>query len=121
LFQPVIRKKEKLPEWTYPKELQRGVPYRNKPKFGPSNPQPSLDSKRVVVVREPEEEKASKLMRSIRYIRQDKQKKQLVKKKEERKEYRKKLERAEVKKLKREKNLKKRICKALGQEKKKNS
>ncbi|CAG0917440.1 unnamed protein product [Notodromas monacha] len=119
LYTPIERTLKQLPRWTIPKSLQRQVPYKDKPKYAPSNPGIPVEKKRIAVIREPEEEKANELIRSLKMMRREKQFTEKEKAKTKRREYRKQLQKAEVKQIQRVKNLKKRIFKEVSRMNKK--
>lgn len=63
LYTAIYRRPKFLKRLVIPKALQRALPYRDKPKLGPSNPKEKL--KRIAVVRSPHEQKVAKLIKMI--------------------------------------------------------
>ncbi|XP_063232046.1 ribosome biogenesis protein BMS1 homolog [Bacillus rossius redtenbacheri] len=66
LYTPVEREPKVFRPLVVPRTLQRELPYKNKPRQGPAEPRPSLQSQRVAVVRQPHEEKVARLMKMLR-------------------------------------------------------
>ncbi|XP_063972132.1 ribosome biogenesis protein BMS1 homolog [Diachasmimorpha longicaudata] len=98
-----------------PKNLQKELPYRDKPKLAPlpKNGVKTFKDKRVAVVRDVREEKVAKLMKSIRTNYANKQEKLKEATKARMSAYQKRVEAEETRKLKRQKELKKQVFRTL--------
>lgn len=60
-----------------PRKLQKELPYRDKPKFGPLNcdKKPDIEKKRIAVIREPREQKIANMLKMLRASYEQKQEK----------------------------------------------
>lgn len=96
-----------------PKSLQNSLPYKDKPKLDPKNPRQSLQSQRVAVIRAPHEQKIAAMMKMIRA--NFRAKKEREKKETEQRVSKFKAEKTaiEMRRLKKQKELKKKICRTI--------
>lgn len=113
LYRPIERTAPVFRPLAIPAALQKALPYKDKPKKGPINPKQKFESTRVAVVHSPHEQKIAKMMKMLKtnyQAKKDKQKqssniKYIEKVKAKHKE--------EVNNVHRQKEMKKRIFKAL--------
>ncbi|XP_049298010.1 ribosome biogenesis protein BMS1 homolog [Anopheles funestus] len=112
-YKKIVREKVAFRPLVIPKNLQKALPYKDKPKLGPLNPKKSFESERVAVVLSPHEQKVAKMMNMIKTNFQAKQSKQLRQVRERSKKYKKQLVNENFKKLQRQKELKKKVFKAI--------
>lgn len=100
-----------------PKALQKGLPYRFKPKSKTttlSGEAPKdINTERVAVVKSPYEQKVSSVMKMLKTNFETKKKAQKKATKERLKAHRQEMNEIEWRKLKRQKELKKKICRTL--------
>lgn len=94
-----------------PKSLQRALPYKDKPKAGPLNPKEKEE--RVAVIRSPHEQKVAKLMNMIETNYQEKRNKDRHDTKVRMKKFKLQKKAEELSKLKRQKELRKKVSRAL--------
>ncbi|XP_023301151.2 ribosome biogenesis protein BMS1 homolog [Lucilia cuprina] len=94
-----------------PKALQRALPYKDKPKAGPLNPKEKEE--RVAVIRSPHEQKVAKLMNMIETNYQEKRNKDRHDTKVRVKKFKLQKKAEELSKLKRQKELRKKVSRAL--------
>lgn len=89
------------------------MPYKDKPKLAPANPKKPLDSNRIAVIQSPHEQRVSHMMKMIKTNYEAKKDKT----KEETEARKKKFKEAkladEMRKLKRQKELRKKICRSI--------
>ncbi|XP_050073553.1 ribosome biogenesis protein BMS1 homolog [Anopheles maculipalpis] len=112
-YKQIVREKLAFRPLVIPKSLQKALPYKDKPKLGPVNPKKSFESERVAVVLSPHEQKVAKMMNMIKTNFKTKQSKQLRQTRERSKKYKKQLVNEKFKKLQRQKELKKKVFKAI--------
>ncbi|XP_053676043.1 ribosome biogenesis protein BMS1 homolog [Anopheles nili] len=112
-YKKIVREKLAFRPLVIPKSLQRALPYKDKPKLGPVNPKKSFESERVAVVLSPHEQKVAKMMSMIKTNYKTKKIKQQRMVKERSKKYKKQLLNENFKKLQRQKDLKKKVFKAI--------
>lgn len=96
-----------------PKSLQNSLPYKDKPKKGPKDPRASLESSRVAVIHSPHEQKIANMMRMIRTnyaAKKDREKVDTDKRKLKLKAEKNAIE---MRKLKKQKELKKKVCRTI--------
>lgn len=89
------------------------MPYKDKPKLGPKDPKKPFDSNRVAVINSPYEQKVANMMKMIKTNYQ-------AKKEKEKKDTEQRVQRfketkmaEEMRKLKRQKELRKKICRTI--------
>lgn len=110
LYTPVHREPRVFKPLVIPRELQKMLPYKDKPKKAVEiTGKQRVEKKRIAVIHDRKEQKVAKLIRMLKtsyQYKQEQEKKTLLKKKEERK---KQMEKEEMKLLKRHKEMKKRV------------
>uniref|UniRef100_A0A1Y9J0B4 Bms1-type G domain-containing protein n=1 Tax=Anopheles quadriannulatus TaxID=34691 RepID=A0A1Y9J0B4_ANOQN len=109
----IVREKLAFRPLVIPKSLQKALPYKDKPKLGPLKPKKSFESERVAVVMSPHEQKVAKMMNMIKTNYKAKQSKQLRQTRERSKKFKKELVNEKFKKLQRQKDLKKKVFRAI--------
>ncbi|XP_062544498.1 ribosome biogenesis protein BMS1 homolog [Armigeres subalbatus] len=112
-YKPIEREELKFRPLVIPKSLQKALPYKDKPKLGPINPKKPLTSGRVAVVYSPHEQKVSKMMKMIKTNFKNKEQKQKQLSKQKSQKYKKQKIDTDFKKLQRQKELKKKVFKAI--------
>lgn len=122
LYIPVERNVKVFKPLVIPRNLQKELPYKDKPKFQPDSRtrKPKFEERRVAVVREPKEENVARLMKMIRTTYAHKQqqlKKATIKRVRALKA---KVSAEEARKLKKQKEYKKQIFRELSKLEKKN-
>ncbi|KAK0172180.1 hypothetical protein PV328_005529 [Microctonus aethiopoides] len=122
LYLPIKREEKSFKRLTIPRNLQRELPYRAKPKLKelPENRRVKFADKRVAVVRDAKEEKVAKLMKMIRTTYHHKQEKLREATSKRMSDYQARVEAEEMKKLARHKELKKQVCRQLSKMDEKN-
>lgn len=118
LYKAAERKTFHFKPLVIPRELQKHLPYKDKPKVKSVTQGGNALQRVAVVLEEPEREKL-KLMQMMKAVHQDKHKKIKEKMIQRVKQHRAERRKEEMRQLKRQKELKKRICKALGRTAKK--
>lgn len=117
LYKPPERKTFHFKPFVIPKELQKNLPYKDKPKVK-SVIEGGNALERVAVVLEESEKEKLKLMQMMKTVHKEKQRKVKDKVIQRVRQHRAECRKNEMKQLKRQKELKKRICKALSRGKK---
>lgn len=117
MYTEVTRTAKVFKPLVIPKELQKGLPYRFKPKdksttLSGNNPKDKVKN-RIAVIKSPYEQKVSNVMKMIKTNYEKKQEVQKEATAERLKTHKKKLEEDEWRRLKRQKELKKKICRHL--------
>lgn len=97
---------------TIPRALQRALPYKDKPKHAPTNPK-DINKSRVAVIRSPHEQKVAKMMKMIETNYDEKKKKERRDTKQRIKNFKIQKKGEEMRKLKRQKELRKKVSRAL--------
>lgn len=96
-----------------PKALQNSLPYKDKPKKGPINARASLESGRVAVVHSPHEQKIAQMMRMIKTNYAAKKEREKVDTDNRRLKLKAEKNAIEMRKLKKQKELKKKVCRTI--------
>ncbi|XP_055534253.1 ribosome biogenesis protein BMS1 homolog [Wyeomyia smithii] len=112
-YKPIERQDLQFRPLIIPKNLQKALPYKDKPKHGPLNKTKQPGSERIAVVHSPHEQKVAKMMNMIRtnYEVKEEKRKQQAKQKQEK--YKKEKVNEDFRKLQRQKELKKKVFKAI--------
>lgn len=118
LYKAAERKTFHFKPLVIPKELQKHLPYKDKPKLKSITEGGNALQRVAVVLDEPERDKL-RLVEMMKVVNQEKHRKLKEKMIQRVKEHRTERKRDELRQLKRQKELKKRICKVLGKMKKK--
>lgn len=113
MYTDIKREPKVFKPLTIPKALQRALPYKDKPKKGPLNPKGSIDKERVAVIRSPHEQKVAKMMQMIETNYTEKRNRDRKETKQRLKDFRQKKRADEMHKLKRQKELRKKVSRAL--------
>ncbi|XP_055626583.1 ribosome biogenesis protein BMS1 homolog [Toxorhynchites rutilus septentrionalis] len=112
-YKPIEREDLQFRPLMIPKNLQKALPYKDKPKLGPINSKKPFESGRIAVVHSPHEQKVAKMMKMIRTnfeVKEEKRKQQAKQKSEK---YKKQKVNEDFRKLQRQKELKKKVFKAI--------
>lgn len=117
LYTEIERKEKIFRPLNIPKSLQKALPYKYKPKHGPLNP--TSDIKRIAVIRSPHEQKIANMMKMIETNYQDKKEKEKKQTEERLAKFKIQKQGDELRKLKREKEVRKKISRALSKMKRK--
>lgn len=122
MYQPIERPVKFFKPLFIPKNLQKELPYRDKPKMAPvlKKRKAKVEDKRVAVVLEPKEENIAKLMKMIKTTYEHKKEKQQEATHKRIAAHKKKVEAEEMKRLKRHKELKKQVFRTLSKMEAKN-
>lgn len=113
LYKPIERQAPSFRPLIIPASLQRALPYKDKPKNAPKNPKQKFEATRVAVIHSPHEQKVAKMMKMLKAnhkAKEDKRKAQANAKNGERMKVKQK---EEIRKLQRQKELKKKVFRAL--------
>ncbi|XP_015119160.1 ribosome biogenesis protein BMS1 homolog [Diachasma alloeum] len=115
LYTKIERQPKVFKPLIIPRNLQKELPYRDKPKLAPleENRIQKFEDKRVAVVRDVKEENVAKLMKMIRTNYANKQEKLKEATKARMTAYQKRVEVEEIRKLKRQRELKKQVFRTL--------
>ncbi|KAF5274100.1 hypothetical protein FQR65_LT04498 [Abscondita terminalis] len=111
LYKDIIRRPKVFKPLVIPKKLQSALPYKIKPKLGILPHEKKKKLKRVAVVREPHEEKVSKMMQMLRTSFDHKQKQHKKMVKQNMKNYKTQIKQIEERKLKKLQSQKKQVMK----------
>jgi ribosome biogenesis protein BMS1 len=112
-YTPIERQPHNFRPLTIPASLQRQLPYKDKPKNAPKDPKQKFEATRVAVVHSPHEQKIAKMMKMLKtnyQAKEDKRKSQLNQKYGEKIKLK---EKEEIAKMQRQKELKKKVFRAL--------
>ncbi|XP_053496000.1 ribosome biogenesis protein BMS1 homolog isoform X1 [Ictalurus furcatus] len=119
LYKPIERQKRHFNPLRIPKELQKALPFKSKPKLQEAKGKIPRDLQRPVVIREPHERKVAALLDALSTVYSHKSKKARTEQHTKHKEFLKKKEKQEAEKLKRQKDERKKVYRAMGQKEKK--
>lgn len=114
LYKPIERQAPNFRPLIVPPSLQRSLPYKDKPRNAPKDPKQKFEATRVAVIHSPHEQKIAKMMKMLKtnhQAKEDKRRAMLNAKNSDKM----KIKQAEgIKKLQRQKELKKKVFRALG-------
>ncbi|XP_058829957.1 ribosome biogenesis protein BMS1 homolog [Topomyia yanbarensis] len=113
-YKPIEREELQFRPLVIPKNLQKALPYKDKPKHGPIKPNKTFESERIAVVHSPHEQKVAKMMKMIKTNYEVKEEKRKQQAKQKTDKYKKQKLNEEFRKMQRQKELKKKVFKALG-------
>ncbi|XP_055843256.1 ribosome biogenesis protein BMS1 homolog [Episyrphus balteatus] len=113
LYTEIKREPKIFKPLTIPRALQRALPYKDKPKHASANPKKTVEEERVAVIRSPHEQKVAKMMKMIETNYEDKKKREKHETKQRLKNFKVQKKADEVRKLKRQKELRKKVSRAL--------
>ncbi|XP_058262823.1 ribosome biogenesis protein BMS1 homolog isoform X1 [Hemibagrus wyckioides] len=119
LYKPIERQKRHFNPLHVPKELQKALPFKSKPKRHEAKGNIPRDLQRPVVIREPHERKVAALLNALSTVYSHKTKKAQAEQHMKHKDFLKKKEKLEAEKLKRQKEERKKVYRAMGQKEKK--
>ncbi|XP_051524048.1 ribosome biogenesis protein BMS1 homolog [Myxocyprinus asiaticus] len=119
LYKPVMRQVRHFNPLHIPKELQKALPFKSKPKKQQPKSKTPRDLKRPAVIREPHEKKVAALLSALSSVYAYKNKKAHAEQRAKHKEFMKQKEKQEAEKQKRLKEERKKIYRAMGQKEKK--
>nr|CAD7392673.1 unnamed protein product [Timema cristinae] len=66
MYTPIHREEKVFKPLSIPRNLQKELPYKDKPKKGPVDQKKNLESQRIAVIREPHEQKVASLMKMLK-------------------------------------------------------
>lgn len=113
LYKPIERHAPSFRPLIIPASLQRSLPFKDKPKNAPKDPKQKFEATRVAVIHSPHEQKVAKMLKMLKAnhkAKEDKRRAQLNAKNSEKIKIKQK---DEVRKLQRQKELKKKVFRAL--------
>lgn len=113
LYKPVERQVPNFRPLIIPASLQRSLPYKDKPKNAPQNPKQKFEATRVAVIHSPHEQKVAKMMKMLKANHQAKEEKRKAQLNAKNSEKMKVKQKEEIRKLQRQKELKKKVFRAL--------
>lgn len=113
LYKPIEREKPTFRPLIIPASLQRALPYKDKPKNAPKDPKQKFEASRVAVVQSPHEQKIAKMMKMLKANHQAKETKRRDMLNAKNSEKIKIKQKEEVGKLQRQKELRKKVFRAL--------
>ncbi|XP_070608089.1 ribosome biogenesis protein BMS1 homolog [Erythrolamprus reginae] len=119
LYKPIIRVKKHFNKLHIPKNLQKSLPFKNKPKFQEKKQKVTKDQWRPAVIREPHERKVAALLSALATVHNHKAHKNKVQHRQQVKAHQKEREKEEEAKLKRQKEARKKLFRIIGQKAKK--
>lgn len=112
-MQEIVRQSKQFYPLRIPKGLQKSLPYKDKPKHGPANPKKPFDANRVAVIHSPYEQKVANMMKMIKTNYQAKKEKDKKETDIRVKKFKEAKMADEMRRLKRQKVLKKKICRTI--------
>nr|XP_015832125.2 ribosome biogenesis protein BMS1 homolog [Nothobranchius furzeri] len=115
LYKPIARAKRRFNPLHIPKELQKALPFKSKPKFQQPKGKMPRDLRRPCVIREPQEKKVAALLHALGTVHHYKKKKTTTVQHAKHKEFLQQKEKQEEAKLKRQKEAKKKLYRLMGQ------
>uniref|UniRef100_A0A7N6A2D3 Bms1-type G domain-containing protein n=1 Tax=Anabas testudineus TaxID=64144 RepID=A0A7N6A2D3_ANATE len=115
LYKPVMRGQRHFNPLHIPKELQKALPFRSKPKQQQPKGKTPRDLQRPSVIREPHERKVAALLHSLSTVHNYKRKKAHTVQHAKHKEFLQQKEKQEDAKLKRQKEARKKLYRMMGQ------
>ncbi|XP_008313164.1 ribosome biogenesis protein BMS1 homolog isoform X1 [Cynoglossus semilaevis] len=121
LYKPVVRSQRRFNRLHIPRELQKALPFKSKPKLQQAKGKTPRDLQRVTVIREPHDRKVAALLHALATVHNQKRKKASTAQHSKHKEFLKEKEKQEEAKLKRQKEAKKKLYRVMGQEEQKKS
>ncbi|XP_077115502.1 ribosome biogenesis protein BMS1 homolog isoform X1 [Ranitomeya variabilis] len=119
LYKPISRMERHFNPLHIPKALQKALPFKSKPKMMEKKSKVTRDKVRPAVIREPHERKIMALLTALGTVNNYKKQKAKTKQKQQRKEFLHHKAKEEDEKLKRQKEIRKKLFRAIGQKEKK--
>ncbi|XP_040922941.1 ribosome biogenesis protein BMS1 homolog isoform X2 [Toxotes jaculatrix] len=115
LYKPVVRAKRHFNPLHIPKELQKALPFKSKPKQQQPKGKTPRDLQRPSVIREPHERKVAALLHALSTVHNHKRKKAHTVQHTKHKEFLQQKEKQEEAKMKRQKEARKKLYRVMGQ------
>uniref|UniRef100_A0A3Q2NU08 BMS1 ribosome biogenesis factor n=1 Tax=Fundulus heteroclitus TaxID=8078 RepID=A0A3Q2NU08_FUNHE len=115
LYKPIVRAKRHFNPLHIPKELQKALPFKSKPKQQQPKGKTPRDLQRPSVIREPHERKVAALLQALSTVHNYKRKKAHSVQHAKHKEFLQQKEKDEESKLKRQREAKKKLYRVMGQ------
>ncbi|KAM4525831.1 ribosome biogenesis protein BMS1 homolog [Fundulus diaphanus] len=115
LYKPIVRAKRHFNPLHIPKELQKALPFKSKPKQQQPKGKTPRDLQRPSVIREPHERKVAALLQALSTVHNYKRKKAHSVQHAKHKEFLQQKEKEEESKLKRQREAKKKLYRVMGQ------
>uniref|UniRef100_A0A8C8C3H7 Bms1-type G domain-containing protein n=1 Tax=Oncorhynchus tshawytscha TaxID=74940 RepID=A0A8C8C3H7_ONCTS len=119
LYKPVVRVQHHFNKLHIPRELQKALPFKSKPKQDQPKGKTPKDLQRPAVIREPHERKVAALLNALILVHNYKSKKAHTVQHAKHKDFLRQRSKAEEDKLKRQKEAKKKLYRMMGQKEKK--
>uniref|UniRef100_A0A8K9XBD5 Bms1-type G domain-containing protein n=1 Tax=Oncorhynchus mykiss TaxID=8022 RepID=A0A8K9XBD5_ONCMY len=119
LYKPVVRAQRHFKKLHIPRELQKALPFKSKPKQDQPKGKMPKDLQRPAVIREPHERKVAALLNALSTVHNYKSKKAHMAQHTKHKDFLRQRSKAEEDKLKRQKEAKKKLYRMMGQKEKK--
>uniref|UniRef100_A0A671UWI4 BMS1 ribosome biogenesis factor n=1 Tax=Sparus aurata TaxID=8175 RepID=A0A671UWI4_SPAAU len=115
LYKPVVRAQRRFNPLHIPKELQKALPFKSKPKQQQPKGKMPRDLQRPTVIREPQEKKVAALLHALTTVHHNKRKKAHIVQHTKHKEFLQQKKKQEEAKLKRHKEARKKLYRVMGQ------
>ncbi|XP_035516521.1 ribosome biogenesis protein BMS1 homolog [Morone saxatilis] len=115
LYKPLVRGQRRFNPLHIPKELQKALPFKSKPKQQQPKGKIPRDLQRPSVIREPHERKVAALLHALSTVHNHKRKKAHMVQHAKHKEFLQQKEKQEEAKLKRQKEARKKLYRVMGQ------
>lgn len=115
LYKPIVRAPRRFNPLHIPKELQKALPFKSKPKQQQPKGKTPRDLQRPSVIREPHERKVAALLQALGTVHNYKRKKAHTVQHAKHKEFLQQKEKDEEAKLKRQREAKKKLYRVMGQ------
>ncbi|XP_068610392.1 ribosome biogenesis protein BMS1 homolog [Brachionichthys hirsutus] len=115
LYKPVVRAPRRFNPLHIPRELQKALPFKSKPKLQHPRGKTPRDLQRPCVIREPHERKVAALLHALSTVHHHKRKKVHVAQHAKHKEFLQQKEKQEEAKLLRQKEARKKLYRVMGQ------
>ncbi|KAG8435026.1 hypothetical protein GDO86_013115 [Hymenochirus boettgeri] len=119
LYKPIARQVRHFNPLHIPKDLQKALPFKSKPKFMEKKGELSRDRVRPAVIREPHERKISALLSALGAVNNYKMSKAKLKHRQQHSNFLRQKQKEEEEKLRRQKDARKKLFRAIGQKEKK--
>ncbi|XP_035260562.1 ribosome biogenesis protein BMS1 homolog isoform X2 [Anguilla anguilla] len=119
LYKPVVRTRRHFNRLHIPKQLQKSLPFKSKPKQDQPKGRTPRDLQRPAVIREPHERKVASLLAALSTVHYERRKKARTQKHTQHKEFLQEKEREGAEREKRHKEARKKMYCMLGQQEKK--
>lgn len=111
--QDIVRPPKQFYPLRIPRALQKALPYKDRPKHGPVDPKKPIDSNRIAVIHSPHEQRVANMMKMIKTNYDAKKEKQKKETEMRVKKFKEAKLAEEMRRLKRQKELRKKICRSI--------